>query len=65
MMVARGEKGGGMSKMGEDGEWEIQASGMERISHRDKRPSIRNTVNDTVTVLHGDRWLLHLWFSIP
>ena len=54
-MVAREEEGRSWAK------W-VKGSGryrlpvMEQISHRNKRHSISNIVNDTAIVLYGDRW---------
>lgn len=52
-MVARGEKGRGMGKMG-NGRYKLPV--MECISNRNKRHRKRNIVDDIVIVLYDDRW---------
>ena len=53
-MGTRGEGDGGMGRMGE-GEWEIQASIMEWVSHGDKGHNMGKMVNGMVIALYGDR----------
>ena len=48
-MVAKGERAGGMGKMGEE-EWEIQASSYGMIK------GTGDKVNDVIIALYGDRW---------
>ena len=50
LMVARGEGGGKLSKMGER-EREIQTSSYVRINHKNKSHSIRNTLNGILIVI--------------
>ena len=53
-MVANGKGGGELNKV-DEGKWEIESSDYGWISHRLKRHSRGNTVNDIVTALYGDR----------
>lgn len=59
-MDAREGRGGGWTGKVSEEEWEIKVTSCEIESHRNKRHSIRNTVNNFLTAMHGDRWQLYL-----
>ena len=41
--------------------WERVQSSSYRVSHRNERYYIGNTVNVLVIALYGDRWYVYLW----
>jgi len=55
LMVARVEGVGRWAKWVKEG-GRYRPPVMERISHRDKRYSVRNIVSGIVIALYGDRW---------